>query len=368
MIRSPDCQHSEWISCFLCKIQRGARAACYLGQLQSIGTVSCVSLCCSLLKNTWWYCLRKTEAHPPWGCWCLDIIHVSFAVNAALIVYQESRTQSTVWGSVPLKRWARKSVPTVQWMPLSMVCILRGTKGINKSVLCVLPCCELPFNTFPRAALEKRHRGPEMENNILNRPSAHALFSVVRERTRARQRERETSMTFKIHRGEVLPSGPADRSAWGPYHAFSVDQLCRGSSECVISGITATELRQRGVFCHKQMHWKDFSLCTFQAYLDDKNSSVKAAPGKFTVLSIIGVILYRPSCTQRTQQTSTSISVTSAAPLEGEPSQTGCVLMWAVELHELVRMLLLWANALWCFLILSSVKAQPESVLTLVRR
>lgn len=213
MIRSPDCQHSEWISCFLCRDT--AKGECSLlsvaGQLQSIGTVSCVSLCRSLLKNTWWYCLRETEAHPPWGCWCLDIIHVSFAVDAALIVYQESRTQSTVWGSVPLKRWPRKSVPTVQWMPLSMVCILRGTKGINKSVLCVLPCCELPFNTFPRAVLEKRYRGPEMENNILNRPSAHVLFSVMRERMRARQREREreTSMTFKIHRGEMLPSGPS---------------------------------------------------------------------------------------------------------------------------------------------------------------
>lgn len=88
-------------------------------------------------------------------------------------------------------------------MPLSVVCILRGTKGINKSVLCVLPCCELPFNTFPRAALEMHYRGPEIEQNILNRPSAHVLFSAVREK----QGETKTAMTFKIHRGQVLPPG-----------------------------------------------------------------------------------------------------------------------------------------------------------------
>ena len=90
-----------------------------------------------------------------------------------------------------------------------MVCILRGTKGINKSVLCVLPCCEPPFNAFPRAALEMRYRGPEIENNILNRPSAHVLFSVVREGERqgGKKGESETAVTFKIHRGEVLPSG-----------------------------------------------------------------------------------------------------------------------------------------------------------------
>lgn len=80
-------------------------------------------------------------------------------------------------------------------MPLSMVCILRGTKGINKSVLCVLPCCELPFNAYPRAALEMLYRGPEIENNILNRLSAHVLFAVVRERVtkivRKREKERE---------------------------------------------------------------------------------------------------------------------------------------------------------------------------------
>lgn len=91
-------------------------------------------------------------------------------------------------------------------MPLSMVCILRGTKGINKSVLCVLPCCELPFNTFPRAALEMRYRGPEIENNILNRPSAHVLFSVVRERDGEREGGSKTAVTFKIHKGGVLPS------------------------------------------------------------------------------------------------------------------------------------------------------------------
>ena len=76
-------------------------------------------------------------------------------------------------------------------MPLSMVCILRGTKGINKSVLCVLPCCELPFNAYPRAALEMLYRGPEIENNILNRPSAHVLFSVARESDKDSETERE---------------------------------------------------------------------------------------------------------------------------------------------------------------------------------
>ncbi len=85
-----------------------ARGECSLlsvaGPLQSIRAVSCVSLYRCLLKNTWWYCLRKTQAHPPWGCQCLDIIHVSFAVSAALIVYQESVTQSTVWGSVPVQK------------------------------------------------------------------------------------------------------------------------------------------------------------------------------------------------------------------------------------------------------------------------
>lgn len=44
------------------------------------------------------------EAHPPRGCQCLDIILVSFAVNAALIVYQEGITQSTVGGSVPIQK------------------------------------------------------------------------------------------------------------------------------------------------------------------------------------------------------------------------------------------------------------------------
>lgn len=86
-------------------------------------------------------------------------------------------------------------------MPLSMVCILRGTKGINKSVLCVLPCCELPFNSFPREAMEMHYRGLETENNILSRPSAHVLFSA------ASEGKTETAITFKIHRGEVLPSG-----------------------------------------------------------------------------------------------------------------------------------------------------------------
>lgn len=88
-----------------------------------------------------------------------------------------------------------------------MVCILRGTKGINKSVLCVLPCCELPFNSFPREALEMHYRGLETENNILSRPSAHVLFSVASKRDRERERGTETVITFKIHRGEVLPSG-----------------------------------------------------------------------------------------------------------------------------------------------------------------
>lgn len=45
------------------------------------------------------------EAHPPRDLWRRDIIRVSFAfVNAALIVYQERVTQSTVWGSVPVQK------------------------------------------------------------------------------------------------------------------------------------------------------------------------------------------------------------------------------------------------------------------------
>lgn len=168
------------------EIQWGVSAACYLWQDNFNLTLACVSMFCCLLKNAWWYCLRKMQAHPPWGCFCLDIIYVSFTVNAALIVYQESEHKAQYEAVYLFKRWVRKSVPTVQWMPLSMVCILRGTKGINKTVLCVLPCCEPPLNAFPRAALEMRYRGPEIENNILNRPSAHVLFLVARERERVR--------------------------------------------------------------------------------------------------------------------------------------------------------------------------------------
>lgn len=72
-------------------------------------------------------------------------------------------------------------------------------------------------DAFPRAAVELRCRGAEMENNVLSRPSACVLFSVASERQRDREggpsgREggREgggTAVTFRIRTGEVLPSG-----------------------------------------------------------------------------------------------------------------------------------------------------------------
>lgn len=89
-----------------------------------------------------------------------------------------------------LKRRAKNSGPTARWMSLAVVWILRGTKGINKSVLCVLARCEFPFNAFPRAAMQMWCGSPEMEHNILHRPSAHVLFCCQRKRQQSRERVR----------------------------------------------------------------------------------------------------------------------------------------------------------------------------------
>lgn len=48
------------------------------------------------------------EAHPPRGYQCLDFICVPFAINAAVIVYQATITQSTVGGSVPAQKMGEK--------------------------------------------------------------------------------------------------------------------------------------------------------------------------------------------------------------------------------------------------------------------
>lgn len=139
------------------------------------------------------WCFSKTlsERHRlifPGVFQCPDMIHGRFIVIVALIVYQTS-TKAQHEAGCTLKRHEKKSELTVQRMPLSMVWILRHTKaqhGINKTVLCVLACCELAFNTFPRAASEMCWRSPEMVHNILHRPSAYVLFSVTGERHKKR--------------------------------------------------------------------------------------------------------------------------------------------------------------------------------------
>lgn len=145
--------------------------------------VSCVLLFCCLLKNIWCYCLRKT-AHPP----ALGMLFGLPPASVQLSLFTKGAWYKAQYEAVyPLIRWPRKSEPTVPWMPLSLVCILRGTKGINESVLCVLPCCELPFNAFPRAALEMRYRGPVIET-IFSIGCQLMCFSLWRQRERVKPR------------------------------------------------------------------------------------------------------------------------------------------------------------------------------------
>lgn len=74
-------------------------------QLHSIGTgVLCVPVTPPVEKYMMILLKKDAGSSTPGGSWCLDIIRVSFTVNAALIVYQDSVTQSTVWGSVSVQK------------------------------------------------------------------------------------------------------------------------------------------------------------------------------------------------------------------------------------------------------------------------
>lgn len=175
------------------EIQRWVSGACYL---------------CSSNSSPFSLCPVCPYAILP-GVSGVSILSMFPSPSAQLSLFTKRAEHKAQYEAVySFKRWARKSEPTAQWMPLSMVCILRGTKGINKSVLCVLPCCELPFNAFPRAALEIHYRGPEIENSILSRPSAHVLFPLARESQRGRVKQPQP-LKFTEERGS--PRGSQER-------------------------------------------------------------------------------------------------------------------------------------------------------------
>lgn len=106
-----DCQQTEKISCFLCwDTARGWVQLIICGRTTSIysNCVLCVPVQLPVEKYII-YCPRKTQAHPPQDRWCLDYyLCFFFVVSAALIVYQESVTQSTVWGSVPVQKMSEE--------------------------------------------------------------------------------------------------------------------------------------------------------------------------------------------------------------------------------------------------------------------
>lgn len=84
--------------------------------------------------------------------------------------------QSTAGSSVPTRKMSKEvssncAVNAIIWGPAYWEAPRAST-----ALLYVLPCCELPFNAFPRAALEMCYWGSEIENNILNGPSVRVLF------------------------------------------------------------------------------------------------------------------------------------------------------------------------------------------------
>lgn len=146
---------------FFLAIRSGLSAACYLSSCTTQVSTNSVPL--SLEKCMATYCLRNMEAGPLWGCRCLDIIHVSFAFSATLIVYQEAvntkhsgrqRTRSKdgrgsryqLCGECHYLRSAYWEAPRASTRACCMFCHALG----------------LPFNTFPRAALKMHHRSPEI--------------------------------------------------------------------------------------------------------------------------------------------------------------------------------------------------------------
>lgn len=122
-------------------------------------------------------------------------------------------------------RWARKSLPTVWWTVLSVVCILRGSKDIDTSVSYVF-CRAVSwfFNTLPRAALEILYRGAEIENNILNRASAPVLF------LRSGRERKGQSKSERVKLPRPFKSTKERRSPWGSRESYSPRAIsCKSS-------------------------------------------------------------------------------------------------------------------------------------------
>lgn len=117
-------------------------------------------------------------------------------------------------------------------MPLSQACILRGTKGTNQHCcMFFLWHCELPLNAFPRAALEMCYRGSEIENNILNGPSAPVLFLASGERGRGGGEEgARVVWPLNFTQETCSPQGFEIAAAWGNMVQFQCSFSASGET------------------------------------------------------------------------------------------------------------------------------------------
>ena len=142
------------------------------------------------------------------GRQCQDIIHVSFAHNAALIVYQERITQSTAGGCVSVQKMGKEvSTNCAVNAIISGLHIERHQGHQQERLVCfchAVGCLSTHFQGQQWKCTTEARRWKTIFS------IGHQLLFFSQWRMRG-SRERESVMTFKIHGGETLPSG-ASRS------------------------------------------------------------------------------------------------------------------------------------------------------------
>lgn len=192
------------------------KVTCYLWQ----DNISPLVLCpecpfgvfyCKILSG-----VGKKQAHPPWSWTCPDMICGSvFCCQChfhCLPGAPSTKHSGEEGSSVPVRKMSKEVGTNCAGNAIISGLHIERHQG-HQHHCCMF--CELPFNAFPRAALEMCYRGSEIENNILNGPSAPVLFLASGERGRGERRESETGVTFKFHTGDMLPSGLWDRCSLG---------------------------------------------------------------------------------------------------------------------------------------------------------
>lgn len=113
------------------------------------------------------------------------MIHVFLIVSAALIVYKLSIRKSTVWGIIHTQSMHKEISTNCAVNAIISGLNIESHQGRQQNVLCVLPCCELPFNAFPRASLETI--GAQRQNTIFSIGHPPIFFSQSQQRDTRRK-------------------------------------------------------------------------------------------------------------------------------------------------------------------------------------